>query len=387
MAFDLKDYAHVDHGYAATIHKSQGVTVDRAHVLATPGMDRHSAYVGLSRHRDGVQLHYGRDDFADQRQLVRTLSRERSKDMASDYPMYRDRDAEVRDFADRRGLSGEIRLPDAPERQGVEIFAPRRGYSREVREDPRPISRGDQEAKAAGERQPRRGMFDGFKPKPIERPAPGRVQGEKPKRGMFDGLKLDATPATPSPARADRGEDRAFARAVERTSRSAEVVLQARASGAPILEHQKVALERAIHALDTLRPGASDDMTEAMKRNPELLREAAAGRSGPMIEAMAREARVRVDPALRADRFVERWQGLSADRDRLYRAGDMSGREKAGQEMAGMAKSLERDPQVESLLRGRSRELGLERGINQSRELARELTRDLGLGRGLGMSR
>src|SRR3546814_625864 len=62
VAFDLKDYAHVDHGYAATIHKSQGVTVDRAHVLATPGMDRHSAYVALSRHRDGVQLHYGRDD-------------------------------------------------------------------------------------------------------------------------------------------------------------------------------------------------------------------------------------------------------------------------------------------------------------------------------------
>jgi len=90
---------------------------------------------------------------------------------------------------------------------------------------------------------------------------------------------------------------------------------------------------------------------------------------------------------LRADRFVERWQQLSQDRDRLYRAGDMTGREKAGKEMAGMAKSLERDPQVESLLRGRSRELGLERGINQSRELARELTRDLGLGRGLGMSR
>ena len=36
VAFDLKDYAHVDHGYAATFHKSQGVTVDQAHVLATP---------------------------------------------------------------------------------------------------------------------------------------------------------------------------------------------------------------------------------------------------------------------------------------------------------------------------------------------------------------
>ena len=99
VAFDLKDYAHVDHGYAATFHKSQGVTVDQAHVLATPGMDRHSAYVGLTRHRDGVQLHYGRDDFADQSKLVRTLSRERTKDMASDHPLP---DAAARGFAERR---------------------------------------------------------------------------------------------------------------------------------------------------------------------------------------------------------------------------------------------------------------------------------------------
>src|SRR3546814_10812518 len=102
VAFDLKDYAHVDHGYAATIHKSRGVTVDRAHVLATPGMDRHSAYVALSRHRDGVQLHYGRDDLGDDSRLVRTLSRERAQDMASDYG--RDRDAEIRASADRTGL-------------------------------------------------------------------------------------------------------------------------------------------------------------------------------------------------------------------------------------------------------------------------------------------
>ena len=85
VAFDLKDYAHLDHGYAATIHKAQGVTVDRVHVLATPGLDRHATYVALSRHRDSVQLHYGRDDFADDARLARTLSRERSKDMASDY--------------------------------------------------------------------------------------------------------------------------------------------------------------------------------------------------------------------------------------------------------------------------------------------------------------
>ena len=106
VAFDFKDYAHIDHGYAATFHKSQGVTVDQAHILATPGMDRHSAYVGLTRHRDGVQLHYGRDDFADQSRLVRTLSRERSKDMASDYPIP---EAAARGFAERREFRfGEV---------------------------------------------------------------------------------------------------------------------------------------------------------------------------------------------------------------------------------------------------------------------------------------
>ena len=99
VSFDLKDYAHIDHGYAATFHKSQGVTVDQAHILATPGMDRHSAYVGLTRHRENVQIHYGRDDFTDQSKLVRTLSRERAKDMASDYPLP---DAAARGFAERR---------------------------------------------------------------------------------------------------------------------------------------------------------------------------------------------------------------------------------------------------------------------------------------------
>jgi len=56
VSFDLKDYDRIDHGYAATIHKAQGMTVDRTHVLATPGMDAHGSYVALSRHRGGMDL-------------------------------------------------------------------------------------------------------------------------------------------------------------------------------------------------------------------------------------------------------------------------------------------------------------------------------------------
>jgi len=85
ITVDLKSYAHVDHGYAATVHKTQGMTVDHSHVLATPGLDTHSSYVALSRHRQTTALHYGRDDFADENRLRQTLARERPKDMALDY--------------------------------------------------------------------------------------------------------------------------------------------------------------------------------------------------------------------------------------------------------------------------------------------------------------
>src|SRR3546814_20757674 len=74
-----------------------------------------------------------------------------------------------------------------------------------------------------------------------------------------------------------------------------------------------------------------------------------------MIDAMAHEARVGADPNLRADRFVERWQGLHQQRGAALRAGDHEGSAKAGKALQGLAKSLERDPQVESVLRGRER--------------------------------
>ena len=111
VVFSVGDYAHFDHGYAATVHKAQGVTVDRAHVLATGLMDRHSAYVGLTRHREGVALHYAQDEFADTAQLARVLGRERAKDTTLDYGT---RELAER-YAVRRGLvpESEIVLPAA----------------------------------------------------------------------------------------------------------------------------------------------------------------------------------------------------------------------------------------------------------------------------------
>src|SRR6266851_3714983 len=85
VSFGLKDYAALDYGYAATVHKAQGATVDRTFVLATPGMDRHLSYVAMTRHREGVELYAGRDDFKGFDELQERLSRARPKDSTLDY--------------------------------------------------------------------------------------------------------------------------------------------------------------------------------------------------------------------------------------------------------------------------------------------------------------
>ena len=63
-------YQAIDHGYATTIHKNQGATVDRAFVLASGTMDRHLAYVAMTRHRDSVQLYADIKEFTKAGRLV-----------------------------------------------------------------------------------------------------------------------------------------------------------------------------------------------------------------------------------------------------------------------------------------------------------------------------
>ena len=50
-------YTAFDHGYACTIHKSQGATVDNAYVLGSHTMDHHLSYVAMTRHRDEMRLY------------------------------------------------------------------------------------------------------------------------------------------------------------------------------------------------------------------------------------------------------------------------------------------------------------------------------------------
>ncbi len=320
IAFDLKDYAHLDHGYAATIHKAQGMTVDRVHVLATPGLDRHSAYVAMSRHRQSVDLHYGRDDFADQSKLVRALSRERGKDMASDYL----------------------------------------------------------EREAAPAAAPMRNIFAGIKVRRMpELSLPSGPAPTSPKRGPLDGVRVSARALD---ALAPRNP---LDQAVESYGRAAQDVARMKQQGYQPLRHQADAMERAQRGLNAAREHGCADLAEAMRKDPSLMSEAAAGRTQRAIQAMAAEAEIRVDVQGRADRFVSEWQSNARQLRHLQREGDYARMDSVRDRLDGMAKSLQRDAQLESLLRNRRAELGLD--ALSKKTLSHDLAQYLRPSRGLGI--
>ncbi|WP_018010300.1 Ti-type conjugative transfer relaxase TraA [Sinorhizobium medicae] len=67
VVVEQRFYANVDHGYATTVHKSQGATVDRVKVLASSTLDRHLSYVAMTRHRETAELYVGLEEFAQRR--------------------------------------------------------------------------------------------------------------------------------------------------------------------------------------------------------------------------------------------------------------------------------------------------------------------------------
>jgi Ti-type conjugative transfer relaxase TraA len=353
--FDFKDYNRIDHGYAATIHKAQGMTVDRTHVLATPGLDAHASYVALSRHRDGVELHYGCDDFASQDRLTRTLSRDRAKDMASDY----DRADPVQSYAERRGITFRERV--------VEIV--RKVVPEKVRN-----------------------MFDGLRcPEDVPGSDGGRrVERETPERER-NSTQADRR-ETESPERKvaedpEKELRRARTRALVRHAQAVDAIFEAQEMGGEASSEQVKQLQQARKVFEKVRPFGSRDAEAAYKKNPDLAREAAGGRVNRAIRAQQLETELRTNPGRRADRFVEDWQKLDEASLRQYQAGDISGYEATRSAMGDMARGLERDPQLESILANRKHELGIafELGRRLGHELAFAHGIDLGRGRGLGI--
>ncbi|MGO7135655.1 Ti-type conjugative transfer relaxase TraA [Rhizobium leguminosarum] len=103
VTIEQRFYNKLDHGYATTIHKSQGATVDRVKVLASLSLDRHLTYVAMTRHREDLAIYYGRRSFAKSGGLIPILSRRNAKETTLDYEKSSLYGQALR-FAEARGL-------------------------------------------------------------------------------------------------------------------------------------------------------------------------------------------------------------------------------------------------------------------------------------------
>ena len=511
VSVPMGDYQAIDHGYATTIHKNQGATVDRSYVMASGTMDRHLTYVAMTRHRDGVQLYAAQDEFTnagrlvehgaapyehdpqksgsyfvtlendkgEQRtlwgvdleramkeaapeigekiglqhegstpvtlpdgtqthrntwkvqdagelaydQLERRLSRSGVKETTLDY---------TRDFAERRGIAeqmgvrSEIEIPRdraelRPDRESTaEDHALERRSSQKLGAD---LAQDLHADLAADRQQQRRGA--------AERPEQDRAgedgpsidqkepqNAEKQRRGMFAGLKLNARSVPsqergavsraeqrperegslrPAPAQ-DRLAERArrqspLEAAVDRYARAYQSIDQHRREGLPVLDMQRQEMRAAGQQLDQVRDGMKDLMRSTLQNDPATARAmtelSGRERVAQVIEGMKHENAALQDPNVRAERFVNRWQELQGQRRELRGWQHNEARGKVESQMSGLAKSLERDPQAESIVRNRSRELGIKHELRREQSIARalqeEMSRGQRLSRGIGM--
>ena len=241
----------------------------------------------MSRHRESLAVHYGADDFRDRDQLTRTLGRERAKDTTLDFRS-----------AARLGGSailvpGEMARPDRAGPAGQAGRGPSR--------------------------------FAGFKPKAAAELEQGRAPAAPSRTGLQQ----------PELAGAARGYARAFAD-----------MQRMRGDGLPVLPHQQAAFQRADKALRILNPEVARDLRVALSRQPVLAaRRRSAGRPGPRSpRRSATSEAVRLDPELRADRFVENWTRLKDQHAQLTGFGNKAAREAVEGRLTQFADGLGRDP-------------------------------------------
>lgn len=500
VSIPTDSYRAFDHGYATTIHKNQGATVDHAFVMASGTMDRHLTYVAMTRHRDGVKLYASQEEFAGRRasqglvagrlvehgvapfehkvgnrdsyfvtletangerqttwgvglqaaikeagaeigaaiglkhegsvpvtlpdgtethrnawrvqdanelgydQLAERLSRSGVKETTLDYT----ESSAERQFAERRGIAeaigirSEIDLSPAEKLGHYLSRLPREGQERHS--GGHSVDEERAHWSAAPDFQSGIIKADLGSDVPVARAEAGAADlaARAPKRSMFDGLKLnvgrggdaerrsrESERQAPDRTSSDRLSERVrtmspFEQAVDRYVQAYSRMDRQLQQKLPILEGQMQAYRLAASDLEQARPGSHALIRSAMQYDPKTS-EAMTERSGrervdQLIAGMDRERACQADPNVRAERFIQRWGELKAERQELREPQHDEARGKVEGEMRNMSQSLERDPQLQSTLRSRAQELGVSH-LGREQSLAREMERQLTQGR------
>src|ERR1019366_2637801 len=85
LAFDAETFEDLRHGYAGTIYKGQGRTLDQTYLYHSEHWRSAASYVALSRHREKTELFVAREVASDLKQLARQMARLDERRAASQF--------------------------------------------------------------------------------------------------------------------------------------------------------------------------------------------------------------------------------------------------------------------------------------------------------------
>jgi Ti-type conjugative transfer relaxase TraA len=313
VTFDAKSYPDFDLGYATTIHKSQGETVDRVIVLASSSMDKSLAYVAMSRHRDSVKVIVPKSELADLKALTWSFSRTSPKLTTLDY-------------AEQRGVGPKPVMPlelsplvqagravvdaarhtfEAVKAKFEAVVAAVQARLAPVAVVAKPVTAVPTvEVKPVVEAKP-----TGTAPGPVveraEPPVVVKPLEAKPEPSVLDGAKItpDRTGTAPRPPK-----ETSISRLVERVAVVKSIMVDIEARGLTVRPDLHARMHDARAALEAEKPGTVKLLDAALKRDPDMraTMAAPAGRERglALVAAMDREEKAILDPLVRAGRMV-----------------------------------------------------------------------------------
>jgi Ti-type conjugative transfer relaxase TraA len=87
VSFATAKYAGLRHGYAGTVYKAQGATIDKTYVLHDKITNQNNSYVALTRHSQDVKLFINHQDTNNFEQLIQQVSRQGCKLASVNYQL------------------------------------------------------------------------------------------------------------------------------------------------------------------------------------------------------------------------------------------------------------------------------------------------------------
>jgi len=279
----VEDYKAFDHGYATTIHKSQGATVDRSFVLASKYMDRHLSYVAMTRHRNDAKLYVNQEDFKNMAALTAQLGRGGGKETTVDYLGHVNLDLPKRNYlaplsAFERAMTQYVQAFHSIEKQkemGLPVLHKQTTQLQTAHNNLEKARSGaaellqdtlaqDQAAKDLVVNKPKREHIEQL----LDR-MQARQSGQQrtPDRSPSRPIEPVSRPTQSQPKTQNTRLATPFEQAVNEFSKVVESIENQKAKNLPVLERQKRAFELTKDKVDALKPDTADAFLYALRHD------------------------------------------------------------------------------------------------------------------------